>query len=138
MQFPQMVHEALIRQTQSARLVGHIARDSTAIEARERFPDKPARKPKAKKPKAAKKKPGPRPKGVPAPDPTRLQRQRSMTLDQMLADLPAAICSIGVKTSSKGHSQYWRGYKLHLDVADGQVPITAMLTGASLHDSQVA
>ncbi len=47
-------------------------------------------------------------------------------------------CSIGSKTSSKGHQQYWRGYKLHLDVADGQIPISAVLTGASLHDSQVA
>jgi hypothetical protein len=29
------VHEALIAQTQKNRLVGHISRDSTAIEARE-------------------------------------------------------------------------------------------------------
>ena len=36
------------------------------------------------------------------------------------------------------HQQYWRGYKLHLDVADGQIPITALLTGACVHDSQVA
>ena len=41
----------------------------------------------------------------------------------------ARNCSIGVKTSSKGHRQYWRGYKLHLDVADGQIPISAVLTG---------
>jgi len=43
-----------------------------------------------------------------------------------------------VKKSSKGHLSYWRGYKLHLDVADGQIPITALLTGACVHDSQVA
>jgi transposase len=43
-----------------------------------------------------------------------------------------------VKTNSKGHQQYWRGYKLHLDVADGQIPISALLTGASVHDSQAA
>ncbi|MGH9697671.1 MAG: hypothetical protein ACRD5Z_26255, partial [Bryobacteraceae bacterium] len=43
-----------------------------------------------------------------------------------------------MKKSSKGHLGYWRGYKLHLDVADGQIPITALLTGACLHDSQVA
>ncbi len=55
----------------------------------------------------------------------------------MLAELPRH-CSLGVKKSSKGHQQYWRGYKLHLDVADGQIPITALLTGACLHDSQVA
>lgn len=61
-----------------------------------------------------------------------------MHLQQMLADLPAAECSIGVKRSNDGNQRYWRGYKLHLDVADGQIPITAMLTSASLHDSQAA
>jgi Transposase DDE domain/Transposase domain (DUF772) len=136
MQFTQLVHEALIRDTQSTRLVGHIGRDSTAIEARERFAE--AAKAKPPKPKGKKKKRGPRPKGAPRPEPTRLQRQRRMTLAQMLADLPPAVCSIGVKTNSKGHQQYWRGYKLHLDVADGQIPITAMLSGASVHDSQLA
>jgi hypothetical protein len=39
----------------------------------------------------------------------------------MLAELPNN-CSIGVKTSSKGYQHHWRGYKLHLDVADGQNP----------------
>ena len=58
-------------------------------------------------------------------------------MEEMLKELPRN-CSIGVKTSSKGHRQYWRGYKLHLDVADGQIPISAVLTGASVHDSQVA
>jgi hypothetical protein len=42
-----------------------------------------------------------------------------------------------VKSNGEGHCQYWRGYKLHLDVADGQIPISALLTGASVHDSQV-
>ena len=55
----------------------------------------------------------------------------------MLKDLPRH-CDIGTKKSSQGHQQYWRGYKLHLDVADGQVPISALLTSASVHDSQVA
>jgi hypothetical protein len=39
MELPQFVHQALIQQTQKERLIGHISRDSTAIEARERFPD---------------------------------------------------------------------------------------------------
>ncbi len=56
---------------------------------------------------------------------------------QQLAALPRG-CGIGVKKSSKGHLRYWRGYKLHLDVADGQIPISALLTGASVHDSQAA
>ena len=32
----------------------------------------------------------------------------------------------------------WCGYKLHLDVIDGDIPVSAILTSASLHDSQVA
>ena len=44
MELPQFVHEALIRETQQDRLIGHIARDSTAIEARERFPETPAQR----------------------------------------------------------------------------------------------
>jgi hypothetical protein len=55
----------------------------------------------------------------------------------MLKDLPCQ-CDIGNKTNSKGHNTYWRGYKLHLDVADGQLPVSALLTSASVHDSQVA
>lgn len=61
-----------------------------------------------------------------------------MTLTQMLEELPRE-CSLGVKTSSKGHQQYWRGFKLHWDVADcGRIPISCILTGANVHDSQVA
>jgi 4-hydroxy-3-methylbut-2-en-1-yl diphosphate synthase IspG/GcpE len=32
----------------------------------------------------------------------------------------------------------WQGYKLHLDVSDTGMPLSAILTSASLHDSQVA
>ena len=44
MELPQFVHEALIRETQQDRLIGHIARDSTAIEAREHFPETAAQR----------------------------------------------------------------------------------------------
>jgi hypothetical protein len=149
MELPQFVHEALIRETQRDRLVGHIARDATAIEVRERFPevDRPpaataAQHSGAKRgrkkgsggpPKRWK---GGKPRPTPKPD-TRLHRQRTMGLREMLAELPRD-CSIGVKTNSQGRQHYWRGYKLHLDVADGQIPISAVLTGAKVHDSQVA
>ena len=145
MELPQFVHEALVRQTQQDRLIGHIARDSTAIEAREHFPEtraqKVARTARKRGPQPGRRGPHKRWKGgkpIPQrPQDTRLQRQRAMSLPKMLAELPKN-CSIGVKTSSQGHRQYWRGYKLHLDVADGQIPVSAILTGASLHDSQVA
>ena len=55
----------------------------------------------------------------------------------MLNDLPKA-CDVGTKKNSKGYKTSWIGYKLHLDVADGGIPISAVLTSASTHDSQVA
>ena len=135
-EFPQQVHAGLIQRTQSERLIGHISRDSTAIEAREKAQPKPKRDPKAppirrshhktKQPKS--------PEQM-----TRLDRQCSgtMTVEQMLAELPRA-CDAGCKTNSKGNKAYWVGYKLHLDVADGQIPISCVLTSASLNDTQVA
>src|SRR5581483_6097619 len=66
---------------------------------------------------------------------TRIERQQTMTVAEMVADLPKD-CAVGCKTNSHGRKETWRGYKLHLDVADGQIPITALLTSASLHDSQ--
>ncbi len=129
---PQLLHQALITDTHGDRLVGHISHDSTAIEARERFPE-PA--PQAVEKKKKKKK---RPKRAKVKERgTLIERQGKMTLEEMLAGL-STECAIGVKKSSKGHTQYWRGYKLHLDVADGQIPISAIFTGANVHDSQVA
>ena len=63
--------------------------------------------------------------------------QRNMTLPEMLADLPYA-CDIGVKRDAKGYQTSWSGYKLHIDAADGAIPVSCLLTSASLHDSQVA
>jgi transposase len=169
MELPQFVHEALIQETQKDRLIGHISRDSTAIEARERYPEdasptisrskrkadeerKRARqlslvdagdagKEPAKKGKRGPRGPHRRYQGgkrkYQPNQKSRLHRQRSMKLRQMLAELPTH-CSLGVKTSHDGHKKYWRGYKLHLDVGDGQIPISAVVTAAALHDSQVA
>jgi transposase len=129
-ELPQHLHEAVIRQTQQGRIIGHIARDATAIEARETFPESKAQKKKRQYQR--------RPKRAKACERgTRLERQRKQTLAQQVAALPQQ-CGIGTKKSSKGHQQYWRGYKLHLDVADGQIPISALLTAASVHDSQAA
>jgi hypothetical protein len=33
---------------------------------------------------------------------------------------------------------YWKGYKLHLDTTDCGIPVTAVVTAANVHDSQVA
>lgn len=48
------------------------------------------------------------------------------------------MCDVGTKRNSQGFKTTWIGYKLHLDVADGMIPVSAVLTSASVHDSQVA
>ena len=132
---PSRLHEALIQDTHSDRLVGHISRDSTAIEAREKpaKSDKPAAEPKPKLKRGRPRKGELRP----PPPPSRIERQRGMTLAAMLADLPRA-CDVGAKRNAKGFKETWIGYKLHIDTADGEIPISCVLTAASVHDSQVA
>ena len=126
------LHETLIARTMDGHLIEHISRDATAIEARE----KPAPKPKAAKPKR-RKRGRPRKGEARAKEPSRLERQLTMSLPQMLADLPRA-CDVGSKRNAKGHTTSWIGYKLHVDTADGGIPISCIMTSASTHDSQVA
>lgn len=130
----QRIHEKMIERTQAQRLIGHIVRDSTAIEAREKVQPKP--KPAAPAPKSRPNRSG-KPKAWEKM--TRVERQCSgtMTLEQILDELPKA-CDAGCKNDSRGNKSVWVGYKLHLDVADGQIPISCVLTSASLHDSQAA
>ena len=119
---PERLHAGLVAKTLEHRLVGHISRDSTAIPARERATPKPKRR-----------RGRPR-KGEQRPPRRRLERQQAMTLSEMLADLPRA-CDVGTKRNAKGYKESWSGYKLHIDAADGGVPVSCILTSASLHDS---
>jgi Transposase DDE domain/Transposase domain (DUF772) len=143
-QLPQQLHEAVIAATQQQRLIGHIARDSTAIPVRERYPETKQQKAARRKAKKQGGRKG-RKKGSKggfvrakaADRGTRIQRQRHQKLERQLKELPQQ-CDTGTKKNTQGYEQYWRGYKLHLDVADGQIPISAILTSASVHDSQVA
>lgn len=127
------VHEALVEDCLKPELVGHISRDATAIEGRE----KPAKKPK-------KEKPAPRKRGRPAkgeirePKPeSRLERQCKQSAAEALQELPV-FCDVGTKKNSKGYKETWIGYKLHADVNDCGLPVSVALTAASVHDSQVA
>jgi len=83
---PSRLHEALIKETHADRLVGHISRDSTAIEAREK-PAQSDRPAPAERPKRKRGRPR---KGEvrPAEPPRRIERQRSMSVTAMLAELP--------------------------------------------------
>lgn len=130
---PERVHQALIKQHLGAQIVGHISRDSTAISAREKPEKRSAPVEKTAKKRGRPKKGEARPK-----EPTRLERQAAgQPLGDMLAELPRA-CNVGTKRNSKGHTTSWIGYKLHIDAADGGIPVSCILTSASLHDSQVA
>jgi hypothetical protein len=118
------VHQALVAHWVKPELVGHISRDAMA-------------KPQPPKP-APRKKGRPRRGEVRAPKAeTRLMRQCRQSAAAALAELPVH-CDVGAKKNSKGHKQAWIGYKLHVDVNDCGLPISAVLTAASLHESQVA
>ena len=129
---PERMHKALVEEALGDTLIGHVSRDSTAIEGRE----KPEPKLAAEAPKRKRGRPR---KGEEKPrQPGRLERQvNGMDLDEMLDDLPKA-CDRGAKKNAKGFIEAWSGYKLHLDTADCGVPLSAILTSASVHDSQVA
>jgi hypothetical protein len=127
------VHEALVESVLKPHLMGHISRDSTTIKGRE----KPAKKPKKGTPAFRK-------RGRPAKgeerepkEPKRIERQRSQSAEEAVAELPIS-CDVGCKRNSKGHQETWTGYKLHADVNDCGLPVSLLLTSASVHDSQAA
>jgi len=115
--------------------------DSSAIPARETPVTKA--KPQLTGPKEAP--PPPRPRGrrpkeappLPPPAPTRLERQVTQEPEIALLELPTR-CDVGGKTDSKGHTAWWVGYKLHVRVEESGLPLAAVTTAASVHDSQVA
>jgi len=129
---PERVHATFIKKSYANEIVGHNSRDSTAIEARE----KPIKREAIQKVAAKRGRPK---QGEERLTPlTRIEKQANgMSLAGMLNDLPKA-CDVGTKKNSKGYKVSWTGYKLHIDVADGGIPISAVLTSASTHDSQVA
>lgn len=134
---PQGVHEALIKRVLQKEIILHNARDSTAIESRE----KPRKKHKKLKQRVKKTGKRGRPKKgeekLAKAELSRIEKQKKMTLEEMVEDLPKE-CDKGAKKDSKGNIMYWTGYKLHIDTVDGGIPVSAILTSASLHDSQVA
>lgn len=128
-----LVHETLVTMHIGDRIIGHISRDATAIEAREKTNLRP------KKQHATRRRRGRPRKGevvVPRPE-KRLSRQKTQTPEEAIAELPT-LCDIGTKRNSKGNNCHWIGWKVHIDAADGGLPITVLTTSASMHDSQAA
>jgi transposase len=120
------VHEGLVRAYVGKETVHHLCRDSSAIEAREAVKVKRERTSRREKPAPPSSK-----------EPSRIPDQLTQDYRTSLAQLPRG-CDIGTKTGSKGRVFHWIGFKLHLDVADGGLPISAFTTSASVHDSQLA
>lgn len=125
-------HDALVKDYLADELIGHVSRDSTAIVGRE----KPAKK--LEEPKK------PRKRGRPAKgehrEPIiekRLDRQVRLSAEEAIQELPTN-CNRGTKKNAKGYKVSWNGYKLHLDINDAGLPLSALVTSASVHDSQVA
>ena len=186
-------HKSMIKEHLGESLIGHISRDGTAIEAREK-PRKAETESKVKgtesanlitavkaaeaieststnvetvapveaktdvakvdvvetvanqnstptsevKAIKAKSKPGPKKKSTSEPpQPKRIEVQVNQTLPQMLRDIPTG-CDRGTKCNAQGYKVSWNGYKLHIDTADCGVAISALLSSASMHDSQAA
>jgi hypothetical protein len=89
------VHNVLVENCLKPELIGHVSRDSTGIDGRE----KPAKK-------TPKKKAAPRKRGRPAQgeqreskEQTRLERQCEQSAQEALEELPA-LCDVGTKKSS--------------------------------------
>jgi len=133
---PEHIHAALIAEHLGDQLIGHISRDSTEIDARERPKNKP--KEKAETARLPQKKRGRPRKDAPVvvteKELTRIEKQQTQSLAEMLRELPRG-CDTGTKMNSKGYKSSWNGYKLHIDTADGDIPVSCILTSASMHDS---
>jgi len=127
------IHTSMFECNYKNKIAGHLSRDSTAIIAREKPVKTVTIEPKEKR------KPGrPRKNEIREPkEPKRLDLQSDRSLSENIKDLPN-YCNVCTKKNSKGKKETWIGYKLHLDCVDGDIPVSAILTSASLHDSQVA
>jgi hypothetical protein len=130
---PERAHAALVEARLGGCLIGHISRDGTAIPARER----PLPAPRPRRPEKRRGRGRPRQGEIVEKPVRRLETQPGMSLEAMLTDLPRA-CSIGNRKNAKGYKEFWHGYRLHIDVADGDIPVSCLLTGAHVHDSQAA
>lgn len=135
------LHETVVTENYEDKLVGHASTDSTAVIGRERAcrknTPKKKRKPKKRGRKSKAEMAAMKEQELVEVKTRRLELQPDRSLEDNLTDLPVG-CDWGGKQNSKGKTEYWCGYKLHLSLADGGVPLAAILTSASPHDSQVA
>jgi hypothetical protein len=123
---PEKVHQALIKDYYQDELVGHVSKDSTPIEVREKYVTKKKSQPRKRK---ARRKKG---------ELNRRQKQlQEVSLEKIIKDLPTC-CDKGMKRSAQGNTMIWKGYKLHTAVDDNCVPLAVIVTSASLNDCEAA
>ena len=127
-------HAALVDRFVKDSGIAHAAFDASAIPAREKARN--TRKSMAVK---IKRKRGRPKKGetVPPPEVSGVARIIPMKPSAMKRALPGD-CSWGAKRNSQGQYEVWKGYKLPVSVVEGGLPVSCLLTSASLHDSQAA
>jgi hypothetical protein len=132
---PETALARLVQQYHEGKLVRVIARDSTTIKAREKACTK--KEAIVAMPKRKRGRPRKDEVRLPKADLRRVRQQLRQSPGKSLSQLDKG-CGWGCKLNSQGKPQYTKGYKLHLDVSDQGIPISACVTGANVHDSQVA
>lgn len=116
------------------RLVCHLSIDSTISEAREK-PVK-AEKPRRKRKRGRKRK-GAEELAIAQEKEQLYDLMENGCVDEFLSSLEHR-CSVTGKKNSKGNMEWSIGYKAHLAVDDNGIIVAHHVTGASVHDSQVA
>jgi hypothetical protein len=129
---PEKVHDSLIKKVYSNEILGHIGYDSTALIGREKHLKKEGTRKERKK--LANQRYEKEKKGELQ---SRRQKQMTQSLNEMVGELPK-MCDFGMKKNSHGTATVWKGFKFHVAVDDMGIPISAILTSASLNDCEVA
>jgi hypothetical protein len=129
--FADKVHQSLIKEIYKDEIIGHVTRDSTPIEAREKHLKKTEGSPYKKRKATGKKK---KKRG----ELNRRERQlQQPDVNKMINELPTS-CDKGMKKSAQGYTMIWKGYKLHVAIADHCIPLAVVVTSASLNDCEAA
>ena len=113
----------MVVETHEDELVGHVSRDSTAIETRER----PVNRRKIPKCRTNPERSGDAPRRERSGPKSllKIEKQVDRSSEESLAALNKEAAWGGKKNSS-GNTHYWKGGKLHLDVTDNGLPVTAL------------
>jgi hypothetical protein len=130
----QKTHEKFISTYLKDKTFFYNASDATKIPLRQKAVKKKKSEPKVKHKRG-------RPKKGETREPIKpsiLKLQKKMKSTKEMLSLISTKCGVGVKQNSKGNREVWIGAKLHISVVDGDIPITAIYSGANVHDSSLA